>query len=61
MAAIIYMIARNLFVMKNTVNWLCRVNNISESCGRSYLWFNQSSIHSKQSKQILHKLVDIGS
>ena len=34
--------------------WLCRVKNISDNCGLSYLWLNQSMIDINQSKQSIH-------
>ena len=50
----IYIIVLNLFVRDEyKVKWLCRVKNIIDSCGLSYLWFNQNKIDTKQSKQIL--------
>ena len=36
------------------------MKNIIDSCGLSYLWFNQNKIDTKQSKQILHnRIADI--
>ena len=58
LAHIIYIIVLNLFVRDEyKVKWLCRVKNIIDSCGLSYLWFNQNKIDTKQSKQILHNRI----
>ena len=61
LAHIIYIMVLNLFVRDEyKVKWLCRVKNIIDSCGLSYLWFNQNKIDTKQSKQILHnRIADI--
>ena len=61
LAHIIYIMVLNLFVRDEyKVKWLCRVKNNIDSCGLSYLWFNQNKIDTKQSKQILHnRIADI--
>ena len=41
LAHIIYIMVLNLFVRDEyKVKWLCRMKNIIDSCGLSYLWFN---------------------
>ena len=45
LAHIVYMIAHTLFVRDvYTAKWLCRVKNIVDNYGLSYLWLNQSMI-----------------
>ena len=45
LAHIIYIIVLKLFVCDEyKVKWLCRVKNIIDSCGLSYLWFNQTKL-----------------
>ena len=59
LAHIIYIIVLSLFVRDEfKVKWLCRVKYIIDSCGLSYLWFNQNKIDTKQSKQILHNRIE---
>ena len=49
------MTAFNLFVRNEYKgNWLCRVKYIIDNLGLSYLWVDQSTIDTNQSKQILH-------
>ena len=55
MAHIAYMIAHNLFVRDvYKAKWLCRVKNIVDNCGLSYLWLNQSMMDTNQAKQLIH-------
>ena len=51
----VYMIVHNLFVRDvYKAKWLCRVNNIVDNCGLSYVWPNQSMMYTNQAKQLIH-------
>ena len=59
LAHIVYMIAHNLFVRDvYKAKWLCRVKNIVDNCGLSYLWLNQSMIDINQAKQLIHTKIE---
>ena len=56
---IVYMIALNLFGRdKYKAHWLKRDKFIMDSCGLSYMWFNQHEIHTKQCKAIHRRIED---
>ena len=38
--------------------WLCRVKNIIDNCGISYLWLNQSMMDTNQAKQLIHTIIE---
>ena len=53
LAHIVYMIANNLFVRDvYKAKWLCRVNNMVDNCGLSYLWLNQSMMDTNHASLI---------
>ena len=55
LAHIVYISANNMFVRDvYKAKWLCRVNNIGDNCGLSYLWMNQSMMDTNQVKQLIH-------
>ena len=59
LAHIVYMIAHNLFVRDvYKSKWLCRVRNIVDNCGLSYLWLNQSMMDTNQPKQLIHTRIE---
>ena len=59
LAHIVYMIAHSLFVCDvYKAMWLCRVKNIVDNCGLSYLWLNQSMIDINQAKQLIHTIIE---
>ena len=58
LAHIVYMITHNLFVRDvYKAKWLCRVKNIVDNYGLSYLWLNQSIIETNQAKQLIHTII----
>ena len=53
------MIAHNLFVRNvYKVKWLCRVKNIVDNRGLSYLRLNQSMMDTNQAKQLIHTRIE---
>ena len=59
LAYIVYMIAHNLFVRDvYKAKWVCRVKNIVDNCGLSYLWLKQSMIDTNQAKQLIHTRIE---
>ena len=59
LAHIAYMIAHNVFVRNvSKAKWLCRVKNIVDNCGLSYLWLNQSMMDTNQAKQLIHTRIE---
>ena len=59
LAHIIYMIAHNLFVRDvYKAKWLCRVKNIVDNCGLSYLWLNQTMMDTNHAKQLIHTKIE---
>ena len=59
LAHIVYMITHNLFVRNvYKAKWLCRVKNIVDHCGLSYLWLSQSMIDTHQAKQLIHTRIE---
>ena len=54
-----YMIAHNLFVRDvYKAKWLCRVKNIVDNCGLSYLWLNKSMIDTNQAIKLIHTRIE---
>ena len=59
LAHIVYMTAHNLCVRDvYKAKWLCRVNNIVDNCGLSYVWLNQSMMDTNQAKQVIHTRIE---
>ena len=55
----VYMIALNLFRRDEYKSqWLKRVKYILDSCGLSYMWYNQHEIPTKQCKIIIHRRIE---
>ena len=55
----VYRIALNLFRRDEYKSqWLKRVKYILDSCGLSYMWYNQHEIPTKQCKVIIHRRIE---
>ena len=55
----VYMIALNLFRRyEYTSQWLKRDTYILETCGSSYMRYNQHAIPTKQCKVIIHRRIE---
>ena len=55
----VYRIALNLFRRDEYKSqWFKRVKYILDSCGLSYMWYNQHEIPTKQCKVIIHRRIE---
>ena len=58
-AYMVYRIALNLFRRDEYKSqWLKRVKYILDSCGLSYMWYNQHEIPTEQCKVIIHRRIE---
>ena len=40
------------------IKWLCRLKNIVDDCGLSYLWLNRSIMDTNQAKHLIHTRIE---
>ena len=58
-AYMVYMIALKLFRRDEYKSqWLKRVKYILDSCGLSYMWYQQQELSTKQCKVIIHQRIE---